>query len=175
MKVIDKVLLTIMIIVGIFTSLCILAVAWHAVPASFLNDWIYNFYHDFTNTWILTGISLIIIVISLRLMIGGFSKSSNSKKYVSLSGEDNNSIRISIDTINVIAYKCVSALEGVKEITTKVVSSDDGITVLLNLGLIDGVSIPEKSAEAQAVARDNIVNLTGLTVNGISISIDNAG
>jgi uncharacterized alkaline shock family protein YloU len=153
-------------------SLSMLLAAWHVIDEDFLHDWIYNFYTVWPNALILTGIAVVLLVLSIRLLYAGTTPPKKVTRALVKQFEAG-SVSISLDTISEIARRHALAVDGVKEVRCVVVPSEDGIRLFYRISVEQDAVIPEKTRAIQVQVKERVEALTGATVKESSILVAN--
>ncbi len=115
--------------------------------------------------------TLILFIISLRfIFIGAGSRQERSPVTRDASGGE---IAISLDTFESIALSTLRKIPEAKDFSAKVRKVNDGVTVSINLSVVQDVNIPDLAEDIQAKTIEATEKMTGVKVLNVRVKIDN--
>ncbi|HHT65832.1 MAG: alkaline shock response membrane anchor protein AmaP [Caldicoprobacterales bacterium] len=165
MRILDRILLTILSLFNILLSFVLLAEALNLVSLDLLSDAIFGWPQI-----ILIAAAVILFLISIRLLIAGYSK----KKTVSalLMNTEMGIIRVSISTLDTLTQKAVRSFQEVKDVKSVVLSDPDGIRVQLKVSILPDVVMPELSRDIQQKVKEYVESSSGIIVKEVQVYIE---
>ncbi len=173
MKLFDKFLLALMLLLLLALSLFIGCVALSVMPLSAVTEYLDGLLGWWgVNAYILGGIALLLFVITIRLFVASYSSGKDSN-YTRLVITDTGEIAISIPTIKQITAAYISTKPEVVASASDIFPVKDGLLVRLRICMKEGVALPDFSKSVQSELKAHLETVTGLVVKEIRVNIDN--
>ena len=116
-------------------------------------------------------VATIFLVLALIVLLTNFKIEAKTNSIVvdsTLAGD----ISITIPAIKAIIVKALRKIEGVKETTSVINNSPEGLIVYLHMMINPDYSVPEMSKSIQTVVKQYLENTGGLKVAEVKILVD---
>lgn len=81
--------------------------------------------------------------------------------------------RISLQAIENLVTKVVSQVAGVREVKSKIISVPQGIGIQVQVAVTPDINIPEVSGDIQYRVKEQVLNVTGISVNSVKVMVEN--
>lgn len=134
------------------------------------------------DTWLGTGwqwmpliflAGILIIVWGMWLFIRPFRRKGDARgKYYLLKGEDDGDVKISINAIDHLVHKCVSAYTQIVSTKVKITGKEDAMVITLHMTVKTDVRIPNLVDEVRADIIRSLEHSAGVTVSSVQIYVD---
>lgn len=126
-----------------------------------------------------TGIvSLILIILAVAMLLSVLKRQPQARP-ASFEVETtlNGTVTITESALKVIILRAIKKVDGVKEVDTRVGSSDQGLQITVNMMINPNLSVLEMSQAIQAGIKETVERISGLTVDLVTVVADdfNAG
>ena len=175
LKVFDRILLGILLIVAILVSFVLFGIAANVIPQEKVTWFVSLFYMFTENSLILAGSGLVLLLISVKLLFAGKSKKADVRPASALMKQTEfGGTYISLEAIDSMVQKHCRALPRVKDVHTTLQSTETGITIGIRLCVLPDTDVVTLSGELQKSLKENIESLTGITVNEIGVLVESA-
>jgi len=163
----DRVLLAVytFFLTAVFVLFSAVVLGW-TMPVFLLKDLFYPGRPEYF--W---PLMLLIVLAGLRLFWVSLFKPKG--RHVILAESALGQIRVSLVAIESLVEKVVSQLKGVREVKPRIVPVPQGVGMQVRVSVTPDVKVPELSVEIQTLVKDKILEVTGLTVKNIRISVEN--
>lgn len=173
MKLFDKFLLALMLLLLLGLSLFVGCVALSVMPFSAVLEYFDRVlgWWDL-NAYIFGGAALLLFIITLRLFVASYS-SNKDFNYTRLVITDTGEIAISIPTIKQITAAFISTKSEVVASASDIFPVKDGLLIRLRICMKEGIALPDFSKAVQSELKAHLETVTGLVVKEIRINIDN--
>jgi len=171
-KAFDRFLLFLYSLVFFILSLGIFLVGIEFFKFRMISNLTYLVYSNDSIKWTVTTVSLITFLFSVYFMVKSFQtrKVHSFFHQHAIHGE----IRISMETLENIAAKVVSKVNGIKDLKVKVrPEENETVTALIKIYVDGETPIPQISEEIQEKVKDRIEHIAGIKVNQIHIVVSN--
>lgn len=175
LKVFDRILLGILLIVAIVVSFVLFAIAANIITQDMADNFIGLFYMFQENAMILAGSGLILLLISIKLLFAGRVKKMEVRPASALMKQTEiGGTFISLEALDSMVQKHCRAQQRVKDCQTTLHSSEAGVTVGIRLCVLPDTDVVTLSSELQKSLKDYIESLTGIQVNEVGILVESA-
>ena len=175
LKVFDRILLGLLLIVAIVVSFVLFGVAANIITEEMANGFIGLFYLFRENALILAGCALVLLLISVKLLFAGKVKKSEIRPASALMKQTEiGGTYISLEAVDAMVQKHCRSQQRVKDCKTTLHSSETGITVGIRLCVLPDTDAVTLAAELQKSLKEYIESLTGIQVNEIGILVESA-
>ncbi|HOB20142.1 MAG TPA: alkaline shock response membrane anchor protein AmaP [Candidatus Atribacteria bacterium] len=171
MRLFDRVLLSLYTFVIFVLALCLLGISIGLISLDAIADSISSISYGFTFILITSGTALIFIIVSLRLFIAGLIGRKPASSL--LKETEMGSIRVSVNTLDVLAQKAVRSFSEIKDVKTFILIENDGIRVRLKVSTMPDVKMPELTLAIQAKVKEYVEEYSGILVKAVHIYVDN--
>ncbi len=165
----DRVLLTvytifITILIGIFSAIMLGSTA----PLSLIGDFLYPGRPE-----IFIPLAAFAILAGIRLFWISLYKPKANTKHVVLAEGAMGQVKVAISAIENLVEKLVSKIDGVREVTSKMFETQQGVGIDVRASVTPDLNVPAVSDEIQNRVKDRVYEVTGLTVSTVKVSIEN--
>ena len=174
LRVFDRILLALLLIVTIVASFALLGVACNLIPQSMVNGFFYLFYANTTNRWILAGAALLVLIISIRLVFAGKSDRQAEDPAAVMQAGELGSTFVSLSALDGMVKKHCSAYERICACRSTLKSGSDGLSISLKLAVLPDTNVSLMTGELQRTLKEYIQGLTGIEVKEIRIMVEEA-
>jgi len=173
-KLFDKILLALLLIIALGISLLLVALAIRFFPLVNLQDILALLYEGVPNALILGGSGLALLAITLKLMFSGEKKHQEPTSTLVHTGELGAAF-ITLSAIDAMIQKHCRANSKIRDVVSMVrASRDSGVTISVRLSLLPETEIPLLTQELQLSLKEYIEKHAGINVREIGILIENA-
>ena len=174
LKVFDRILLAILLIVAILTSVVLFAMALNIVPLDMATAFIAQFYLNTHNALILAGSGLILLLIALKLLFAGRGERKPELPASALIRQsDIGGAFISLQAIDSMVQKFCASQQRIRESSTSVRAAEGGVTIGVRLSVLPDTDVVTVTTELQESLKEYIERLTGIHVNEIGVLVEN--
>lgn len=175
LKVFDRILLGILLIVAIVASFVLFGMAANVIQQPVVNNFIALFYMFKENALILAGSGLVLLLISIKLLFAGKRKKTETRPASALMKQTEiGGTFISLEALDAMVQKHCRALQRVKDVHTTLQSGDAGVKIGIRLSVMPDTDVVTLSSELQKSLKENVESLTGISVSEIGVLIENA-
>lgn len=175
LKVFDRILLAILLIVAILSAVVLFAMALNIVTFDMATAFISQFYAVRQNMLILAGSGLILLLISLKLLFANRGeKKSRGPVSASVRKSEIGGTFIALSAIETMVKKFCDTQESVRDCQSTIRATDTGVSIGLKLSLLSDTDVVTVTQELQKALKDHVETLTGVAVNEVSILVENA-
>ncbi|MCL5290448.1 MAG: alkaline shock response membrane anchor protein AmaP [Eubacteriales bacterium] len=163
----DRILLAIysLFLTAVFALFSAIMIGW-AAPVVFLRELFYPGRPE-----VFWPLMAVLILAGVRLFWASLGK--KQEKYVAL--EDNNlgNVRIAIAAIQSLVEKVVTQITGVSDLKSRITQGPQGVNIHLNVVVSSDVGFPQLSGEIQLLVTEQVLAITGITVNSVRVFVEN--
>lgn len=174
-KLIDRILLAIMMIITSALSLFFLAIAFRLIKLenfSPVADYIFG--PDFLNALTVGLVGAVLLVVSLRLLFSRNKPKDTAgakQPYTIVEATDSGKTTISASAIDTMVKRHCKGYDRIKDCTTNVAVTQEGISIGLKCSLLPETNIPEISASIQKSLKEYLEQYCGVTIKTITVDI----
>lgn len=158
MVIADRIILTLytilMAVASVLTLLCSLGV--------FSESGVLQFISQIPGSWVFAVGSVIMLLVSLRLLSTGLGLTGVST--LKLSETDKGKVLVGKGALEDYIAVLAQEIYGIHNVKVIVKLDDDSINVRINASIEPGINIPEASGEIKDNVRDSIKKVTGIEV-----------
>ncbi len=115
---------------------------------------------------------VIVILVGIRLFWTSLYKPQKKQQHVVLSENALGQVNVSMIAIHDLVDKVVSRVQGVREVSSQLVTLPDGVGVKIQASVTPDVNVPTVSSEIQNLVKDKLLDITGLLVNNVEVHVD---
>ncbi|HHU85613.1 MAG: alkaline shock response membrane anchor protein AmaP [Pelotomaculaceae bacterium] len=115
----------------------------------------------------------IAIVILTGLRLFWISLSRPRGKHVVLAETSLGQVKVSFQAIESLVEKVVSQFNGIRDVKPRIIAVPQGVGIQVRASVTPDVNVPEVSREIQNRIKERILEVTGITVNTVKISVEN--
>ncbi len=163
MRIADRVILTLytilMAVASVLTLLCSLGAFSELDMVSFINH--------IPGSWIYAVGSVIMLLVSVRLLITGLGLTGVSS--LKLGESDKGKVLVGKGALEDYIAVLAQEIYGIHNVKVIVKLEDEVIDVRINASIEPGINIPETSGEIKSNVRDSIKKVTGIEVKDIEL------
>ncbi|MEA4870328.1 MAG: alkaline shock response membrane anchor protein AmaP [Christensenella sp.] len=175
LKLFDRFLLGILLIAAILVSFILFGIAANLIREDMVGNFVGLFYMFRQNALILAGAGLLLLLISIKLLFAGRSKSAEVRPASALMRQTEfGGTFISLEALDSMVQKHCRAISRVKDAHTTIHSSETGVTIGIRLCVLPDTDVATLSSELQKSLKESIESLTGIQVNEIGVLIESA-
>lgn len=117
------------------------------------------------------SVMVIVILIGVRLFCVSLYKPRG--RHVVLAETSLGQVKVSLQAIESLVEKVVSQFNGVREVKPRIVAVPQGVGIQVRASVTPDVKIPEVSMEIQNRVKERVLEVTGITVNTVKVSVEN--
>ncbi len=175
LRVFDRILLGILLIVAILFSFVLFGIAANIISEEMVVRFVGLFYMFRQNALILAGSGLVLLLICIKLLFAGRGKKTESRPASALMRQTEfGGTFISLEALDSMVQKHCRAISRVREVRTTMQSSETGITIGIRLTVLPDTDVVALTSELQKSLKENIESLTGIQVNEIGVLVESA-
>ncbi len=175
LKVFDRILLGILLIVAIIAAFVLFGMAANIITENMVTSFIALFYMFGENAMILAGCGLVILLISIKLLFAGKSKKADVRPVSALMKQNEfGGTFISLEALDTMVQKHCRAQQRIRDCHTTLQSSEEGVTIGIRLSVLPDTDVATLTSELQQSLKAYVEGLTGISVKEIGILIENA-
>lgn len=175
LKVFDRILLAILLIVAILSSFVLFAMSVNLITFDMCKTFINQFYAVRQNMLILAGSGLVILLISIKLLFAGRGdKKANAPATALIRQGEIGGTFIALSAIDIMVKKFCSTHGCISDCQTSIKNSDAGVTIGLRVSLLSDTDVVSVTTELQRALKEHVETLTGVTVKEVSILVEDA-
>ena len=175
LKVFDRILLGLLLIVAILVSFVLFGVAANIITQDVANGFIAHFYEFRENALILAGSGLLLLLISIKLLFAGKAKRTEIRPASALMQQTEiGGTFISLEAIDAMVQKHCRSQQRVKDCKTTLHSNETGVTIGIRLCVLPDTDVVTLSGDLQKSLKEYIEGLSGVHVNEIGILVESA-
>jgi uncharacterized alkaline shock family protein YloU len=175
LKVFDRILLGILLIVAIVASFVLFGMAANIIREDVVTSFVKLFYLFRENAMILAGSGLVLLLISIKLLFAGRGKKAEVRPASALMKQTEfGGTFISLEALDTMVQKHCRAQQRVRECHTTLHSSETGVTIGIRLSVLPDTDVVTLSSELQKSLKEYVESLTGIQVGEIGILVENA-
>lgn len=168
MNIFDRIILTIYMILMIAVSAVLSVLPFNVIPASYINAAV----TDLTGNWYYCIAGIVLLILSLKLLFSGFSKSGASMGGIIRSSEFGE-VRISNQTFESLSLRAVKQLSGIKDVKVRVSITPEGLVISVRALVLPDINMPKMAAEVQGKIKEYVESITDVSVKEVRVDVDN--
>jgi uncharacterized alkaline shock family protein YloU len=115
---------------------------------------------------------VVIILVGIRLFWASLYKPQKKLQHVVLSENALGQVNVSMIAIHDLVDKVVSRVQGVREVSSQLVTLPDGVGVKIQASVTPDINVPNVSSEIQNAVKAKLHDITGLLVNNVEVHIN---
>lgn len=116
---------------------------------------------------------LIVIVILSGIRLFWISLVKPGNKHVVLAENSLGQVKVSFQAIESLVEKVVSQFNGVREVKPRIIAVPHGVGIQVRASVTPDINVPEVSREIQSRIKERILEVTGITVNTVKVTVEN--
>lgn len=175
LKVFDRILLGILLIVAIVASFVLFGMAANILTESAVTGFIGLFYMFRENAMILAGCGLVLLLISIKLLFAGRGQKAEKRPASALMRQTEfGGTFIALEALDTMVQKHCRAQQRVRDCHTTLHSSEAGVTIGIRLSVLPDTDVVSLTSELQKSLKEYVEGLTGIQISEIGILIENA-
>ncbi len=121
-----------------------------------------------------TALGFLIIILGLILVSVFTSGKRKEKDYGSIvSFTETGEVRISLQAIESMVLMAARSIKGIREVSTKTDSTEQGLVIYLRINTIPDVPIPGLAAELQEKVKEYVQEISGYNVAEVKVLVEN--
>ncbi len=122
----------------------------------------------------ITGLVFLIVGLAiLGVSFKGANKEDGKKVKSIIQYNERGEINISFQAIENMVLRVSRDIHGIKETSTKVSVTEQGMVIELHVKVLPDLQIPPLAAELQGKIKEYVEDKTGMPVNEVSVSVEN--
>lgn len=94
-------------------------------------------------------------------------------KHVVLAESALGQVKVSLQAIESLVEKVVSQVSGVREVKPRIILVPQGVGIQVRVAVTPDVNVPEASLEIQNRVKERVLEVTGITINQVKVSVEN--
>jgi len=121
-------------------------------------------------------VGLVLLVLGLILVgtsLRGVSSGEGGKQQSIALYNQNGEINISFQAVENMALRVSREIHGIRDTSTKVKYTDEGLTIVLKVKVLPDMEIPPLSSDLQQKVKEYVEEKTGTPVNEVRITVEN--
>lgn len=174
LRVFDRILLALLLIITIVASFAVLGVATRLIPQPMVAGFISLFYDNFGNTCILAGAALLVLIISIRLVFAGKREPREGDEAAVMCSDEMGGTYVALSALDGMVKKHCSAYERICACRSTLKAGPDGLGIRLKLAVLPDTNVAEMSRVLQTTLKEYVQGLTGIQIHEIRILVENA-
>lgn len=172
-KLFDRILLALLLIVTIALSLLLILLAVRILPVANIQGFVALLYTGNTNAIILGASGLVLFIVSLKLMFAGGQKKEIQPTSTLVQATELGAAFITISAIDSMVQKHCRSNNRIRNVISAVHAvRDGGITVSVRLALMPDTDIPALTLELQKSLKEYVEKHSGINVREVGILIE---
>lgn len=174
LKVFDRILLALLLIVGIVCAFVLFGVSVRLIPESMALGFVSLFYANTANAWILAACGLALLLICLKLVFCGRGRREVRQEATVIRQSDIGGAYIALSAIDAMVQKHCRQQSKVRDCSSSLrVSENGGVAISLKLSVLPDTDVVALTDELQKSLKEYIESLTGVNVSEVSILVEN--
>lgn len=173
MKVFDRIAVTVVALVLVAITVLLVGIAWNIIKQPTIDAYVSAIYNVNINSWILTGIACVVLIMAAALFFVAFSKDSKPGRYLIINNLESGNIRIADATFKDMINRNAKTVEGVKDCSTTIKTIDKALHLFIKAELEDDVVIPTVCSNIQESVKSNIQTICGIDIGKVNVIVDN--
>ena len=122
----------------------------------------------------LVAIGLLVAVVGLLMIIFAVSPGVKKKEGASIAGYNEiGEYRISYHTIESIILTATQRIKGIREVTSRIESTEQGLVIFLRVKTIPDLPIPALIQELQETIKEYVQEISGCNVAEVKVLVEN--
>ena len=172
-KIFDRILLTLFIIVSIALAVAIILVMVQVYPLQQFSALLEQL---FAQTWLriliaIVALAYIVVAVDLLFLRADKPRTPLNAK---VKETENGDIRISIEALTSLSLRAARAIQGVRDVKNSVFITETGVVVEMRVSFMPEINIPLVSAELQTAVKTYIESNAGIHVLAVRVFVEDA-
>lgn len=168
MNILDRIILTVYMLLMTFVSLCIVVLPFNLIPRPAV-DFVLN---ELYSWWYYSLIGLLLFIVSIRLLVSGIAANRKNKGGI-VKPSEYGDIRVSVETFESLAMRVVKQFSGIKDAKVRVDVTEGNLIIHTSLHVLPDVNIPQTVSEVQGKIKSYIESITDVGVKEVKVHIEN--
>ncbi len=168
MSILDRILLTIYMILMILLSVFIIVIPFKVIPIQDINYIVGQLYSN----WYYCLFGIVLLLISIKLLVSGV-KNNNDQKRGIIKVMEFGDMKISVDTFESLALKATKQISGIRDVQIRVNICESGVIIKAKLLVLPDINIPKMVNEVQEKIKNYIESITEISVVEVKVDVDN--
>lgn len=114
----------------------------------------------------------VIILVGIRLFWVSLYRPTQKQQHVVLSENAMGQVNVAVSAVEELVNKVAGRVTGVKEVSSKMLSSPEGVGIKIQASVSPEINVPNVSAEIQNAVKEKASEIFGLTVNNVEVHIE---
>jgi uncharacterized alkaline shock family protein YloU len=170
MRIFMRILLTLYLLFFLAVAGITICCAWGLISMDYPTWWLDQVYNNLGVKWIVSVISMVVIIISFMLMFSGIRRRKPKTALVRMT--EGGTISITISALEEMTMRFVAANASVRTVKATAVVRDSKLNVQAKMAVAEGTNIPEVLQSIQAGLKTHIETLSGIEVNKIMLLVE---
>lgn len=172
LKVFDRILLALLLIVGIVCAFVLFGVSARIIPEKSALDFVSLFYAGTVNALILAGCGLVLLLVCLKLVFCGRERQEPKAEATVIRQGDIGGTFIALSAIDTMVQKHCRQQSKVRDCSSSLRAVNDGVAISLKLSVLPDTDVVALTEELQKSLKAYIESLTGVNVTEVSILVE---
>lgn len=168
MTILDRIILTIYMLLMVLVSLVIVILPFNLVPLSYINLAV----TELSTKWYYCIGGIVLLGISLKLLFSGVKSSSNSRGGIVKPSEFGD-IKISTQTFESLSLRAVRQISGIKDVKVRVDIAPEGLTIYARLLVLPDINMTKIVTEVQGRMKEYVESITDMAVKEVRVDVEN--
>lgn len=168
MNMLNRLLLTICMILLILISIILILMPFGAIPSNLVNVLLGSISSNYV--YAISGV--ILLVISLNLLLSSAMSKRRGNAGI-IKSSDLGEIKISMDTFVSLSLTAIKQLKGVRDVKVMISIVEYNLIISVSLSILPDLNIPNIVSEVQSKIKSYVENITDVSVQEVKVSVDN--
>lgn len=121
---------------------------------------------------VVLGAGAALLLIALILLIMGLRSPKKARNAI-IKGSEYGQVEVSIDAIENILLRVIQQIQGIKDVSRKVVYTQDGLLITMKIRVMPDVPMPDVSSDLQSKTKEYVEQITGIAVQEVKVQVEN--
>ncbi|HOV69313.1 MAG TPA: alkaline shock response membrane anchor protein AmaP [Clostridia bacterium] len=172
MKIFNKVLVVLFILIILAGAVASLFYIWHSEFTKFVNFLLLSIRKDTLDKILFTLISLLFVFLSCEILFYGLS--GDKTRSIVIKSTANGEIRVAISSIEQMALKIIRSIEGVRDARVTAKGMKDTVGFKVIIALVPNTPIPQVTENLQTALKTGVEEAISFPVDNIQVYVDNS-
>lgn len=168
MNILDRIILTIYMLLMIAVSLVIIILPFNIIPVYYIN----MILSQLSVNWYYCIAGIILLVISIKLLFSGVKRNGASMGGI-IKPSEFGDIRISTQTFESLTLRAARQISGIKDVKVRVYMTQDGLNIYLRILVLPDINMPNIVGEVQGKIKEYVESITEIAVREVRVDVEN--
>lgn len=174
LKVFDRILLAVLLIVGILVAFVLFGVAARLIPLSAVQAFAATLYDGAENALIVAGVGLLLLLVCGKLVFAGRGgkREPEAPATATMAQTEIGGTYISLAAIDAMVKKYCAGVQRIRESHNTIRATEEGVAIGIRLSVLADTDVVSLTRELQQGLKANIESMTGISVQEIGVLVE---